>query len=32
MEKNTKRDYITGKISEEEYKAYYLRYNLRTAK
>ena len=26
----TKRNYITGKISEEEYKAYCLRYNLRT--
>lgn len=28
----TKRDYIAGKISEEEYKAYCLQYNLRTAK
>ena len=28
----TKRDYVAGKISEEEYKAYCLKYNLRTAK
>lgn len=28
----TKCDYIAGKISEEEYKAYCLRYNLRNAK
>ena len=28
----TKRDYIAGKFSEEEYKAYCLRYNLRNAK
>lgn len=28
----TKRDYVAGKISEEEYKAYCLKYNLRIAK
>ena len=28
----TKRDYVAGKISEKEYKAYCLKYNLRTAK
>ena len=27
-----KRDYAAGKISEEEYKAYCLEYNLRTAR
>lgn len=27
-----KRDYVAGKISEEEYKAYCLEYNLRTAR